>query len=64
MIHQTLRLAWTQTWQIAVLFFAILILFQLFARGFADKLRFKSAANESGRQPLDGSVRKFSCLPF
>lgn len=32
MIHQTLMLVWTQAWQIAVLFFAILILFRLFAR--------------------------------
>jgi bla regulator protein BlaR1 len=32
MIHQTLMLVWTQAWQIAVLFFVILILFRLFAR--------------------------------
>jgi beta-lactamase regulating signal transducer with metallopeptidase domain len=32
MIHQTLMLVWTQAWQIAVLFFAIFILFRLFAR--------------------------------
>jgi beta-lactamase regulating signal transducer with metallopeptidase domain len=32
MIHQTLTLVWTQAWQIAVLFFVILILFRLLAR--------------------------------
>ena len=32
MIHQTLMLVWTQAWQIAVLFFVILILFRLLAR--------------------------------
>jgi beta-lactamase regulating signal transducer with metallopeptidase domain len=32
MIQPTLMLVWTQAWQIAVLFFVILILFRLFAR--------------------------------